>query len=198
MGSSEDQYDVLRFDGYYYRRILSCAPLCPTLNNSITVACQAPLSMRFFRQEYWSGLPFPPPEDLPDPRMEPVSFGSPWIGRQILYHCNQGNRLLWEKDFLYSQKLQSWQSLLLEDTVCKHEAWNHLSHFPPNKEIHLRLKTKNELGAMMILLNCWIKPVLVYYRWTIQIYKSIYPPVYFKYVSVGGVILLRNHQLRKK
>ena len=111
MGSSEDQYDVLRFDGYYYRRILSCAPLCPTLSNSITVACQAPLSMRFFRQEYWSGLPFPPPEDLPDPRMEPVSFGSPWIGRQILYHCNQGNHLLWEKDFLYSQKLPKVDSL---------------------------------------------------------------------------------------
>ena len=31
------------------------------------VACQAPLSMGFPRQEYWSGLPFPPPGDLPDP-----------------------------------------------------------------------------------------------------------------------------------
>ena len=38
-----------------------------------TVALQAPLSMRFSRQEYWSGLPFPPPEDLPDPGMEPGS-----------------------------------------------------------------------------------------------------------------------------
>ena len=32
-----------------------------------TVAHQAPLSMGFFREEYWSGLPFPPPGDLPDP-----------------------------------------------------------------------------------------------------------------------------------
>ena len=32
-----------------------------------TVVCQAPLSMGFSRQEYWSGLPFPPPRDLPDP-----------------------------------------------------------------------------------------------------------------------------------
>ena len=32
-----------------------------------TVACQAPLSMGFSRQKYWSGLPFPPPGDLPDP-----------------------------------------------------------------------------------------------------------------------------------
>ena len=32
-----------------------------------TIACQVPLSMRFFRQEYWDGLPFHSPEDLPDP-----------------------------------------------------------------------------------------------------------------------------------
>ena len=37
-----------------------------------TIAQQAPLSMGFFRQEYWSGLPCPPPGDLPDPRIEPV------------------------------------------------------------------------------------------------------------------------------
>ena len=38
-----------------------------------TVACQAPLSMKFSRQEYWNGLPFPPPGDLPDWGIEPVS-----------------------------------------------------------------------------------------------------------------------------
>ena len=38
-----------------------------------TVAHQAPLSMGFPRQEYWSGLPFPFPEDLPDPRIKPRS-----------------------------------------------------------------------------------------------------------------------------
>ena len=38
-----------------------------------TVACQAPLSMGFSRQGYWSGLPFPSPSDLPDPGIEPVS-----------------------------------------------------------------------------------------------------------------------------
>ena len=36
-------------------------------------ACQAPLSMRFSRQAYWSGLPFPSPGDLPDPGIEPRS-----------------------------------------------------------------------------------------------------------------------------
>ena len=38
-----------------------------------TVTCQAPLSMGFSRQEYWSGLPFPSPEDLPDLGIEPGS-----------------------------------------------------------------------------------------------------------------------------
>ena len=38
-----------------------------------TVAGQAPLSMGFSRQEYWSGLPFPSPEDLSNPRIEPWS-----------------------------------------------------------------------------------------------------------------------------
>ena len=41
--------------------------------NPWTAAYQAPLSMGFSRQEYWSGLPFPSPGDLPDPRIEPGS-----------------------------------------------------------------------------------------------------------------------------
>ena len=47
------------------------------------VAHQAPLSMGFSRQEYWSGLPFPSPGDLPHPGKEP---GSPAL--QILYHLS--------------------------------------------------------------------------------------------------------------
>ena len=42
-----------------------------------TVALQAPLSMGFSRQGYWSGLSFPPPGDLPDPGIEPMSLMSP-------------------------------------------------------------------------------------------------------------------------
>ena len=49
---------------------LSCAQLLAT---SWTAARQAPLSMGFPKQEYWSGLPFPPPGDLPDPGIKPVS-----------------------------------------------------------------------------------------------------------------------------
>ena len=49
---------------------LSCVQLFAT---PWTVAHQAPLSMGFSRQEYWSGLPFPFPGDLPDPGIEPRS-----------------------------------------------------------------------------------------------------------------------------
>ena len=42
-----------------------------------TVAYQAPLSLRFSRQEYWSGLPCPSPEDLPDPGINSLSLVSP-------------------------------------------------------------------------------------------------------------------------
>ena len=58
---------------------------CLTLATPWTVAHQAPLSMGFSWQEYWSGLTFPPPGDLPDPGIEPQSHVS-CIGRQILYH----------------------------------------------------------------------------------------------------------------
>ena len=42
-----------------------------------TIACQAPLSMEVFKQEYWSGLPFPPPGDLPHLEIELASPASP-------------------------------------------------------------------------------------------------------------------------
>ena len=46
---------------------------CLTLVTPGTAACQAPLSMGFSRQEYWSGLPFLSPGDLPNPGIEPGS-----------------------------------------------------------------------------------------------------------------------------
>ena len=54
--------------------MLSLAELFGT---PLTIAHQAPLSMEFSRQEYWSGLPFPSPGDLQDPGTEPISLASP-------------------------------------------------------------------------------------------------------------------------
>ena len=46
---------------------------CPTLCDPMDCSRQAPLSIEFSRQEYWSGWPFPSPGDLPDPGIEPRS-----------------------------------------------------------------------------------------------------------------------------
>ena len=48
-----------------------------------TVTLQAPLSMGFSQQEYWSGLPFPPPGDLPNPGIEPASPVSPTLAGEF-------------------------------------------------------------------------------------------------------------------
>ena len=50
-----------------------------------TIAYQAPLSMGFSRQEYWSGLPCPPPGDLSDPGIKPSSLMSPTLAGRFLF-----------------------------------------------------------------------------------------------------------------
>ena len=70
------------------------AKLCLTLVTPRTVAHQAPLSIGFPSQEYWSGLPIPPPRDIPHPGVEPEPLcllshfshvqGSPYI---VVYVC---------------------------------------------------------------------------------------------------------------
>ena len=70
--------------------------LCPTLCDPMDCN-QVPPSMGFSRQEYWSGLPFPSPEDLPDPGIEPrsPSLSTKWMiasGSQG-FHCCSGSGL---------------------------------------------------------------------------------------------------------
>ena len=60
--------------------------LCPTVCDPMDCSPQAPLSKVISRQEYRSGLPCPPPEDLPDSGIEPTSFYIFCIGRQFIYH----------------------------------------------------------------------------------------------------------------
>ena len=62
---------------------------CSTLATPWTVGCQAPLSMGFSRQEYWSGLPFPSPGHRPDPEIEP---GSPALQADF-YICEASKAL---------------------------------------------------------------------------------------------------------
>ena len=57
------------------KSLQSCLTLCDTMD--CHVARQAPLSMGFSRQEYWTGLPCPSPGVLPNPGLEPMSLASP-------------------------------------------------------------------------------------------------------------------------
>ena len=56
-----------------------------------TTACQAPLSVGFPREEYWSGLWFPPPGDLPDTGIEPMSPASAVLAGRFLPLAPSGN-----------------------------------------------------------------------------------------------------------
>ena len=66
----------------YAQSLQSCPTLCETM---YCVAHQTPLSMGFPRQEYWSGLPYPPPGDLPNTGMEPKSSVSPALQADSLW-----------------------------------------------------------------------------------------------------------------
>ena len=86
------------------REMLLCsvAQSCPTLVTPWTVACQATPSMEFSRQEYWSGLPFSPPGDLPNPGIEPMFLASPAMVGSFFTTESCGkpnnNRRLWIKE----------------------------------------------------------------------------------------------------
>ena len=77
-----------------------------------TVACQLPLSMGLSRQEYWSGLPFPPPGDLPDPGTEAVSPVSPALHVDSLRQNHWGSlgSLYTLKSHWGSQRIFKWHS----------------------------------------------------------------------------------------
>ena len=93
---------------------------CPTLCNPIDCRLQAPLSMRFSRQEYSSGLPFPTTGDLPDPGIKPASLMSPASAGRFLTTSASWEALL-SLEGRSGYKLQYITSVYLsqEDTLWK-------------------------------------------------------------------------------
>ena len=103
------------------------AKSCPTLVTPWTVACQAPLSMRFSRQEYQSGLPFFPPENLPNPGIKPRS---PVLQADSLPTELQGKQLfkllgLWQSVGLMTASPISYQSqaICASPSGGSHDRW---------------------------------------------------------------------------
>ena len=85
-----------------------------------TVALQAPLSMGFSRQEYWNGLPCPPPEDLPDPGIEPESLASPALAGGFLT-----TSATWEAQWWWGLKCHHSAITLMKQIIngCHSSGW---------------------------------------------------------------------------
>ena len=117
------------------------AKSCSTLATPLTIACEAPLSMRFPRQEYWSELPSP--GDLPDPGIEP---GSPAL---------QANSLLTElpgKPIWCSAVYEVTASFTLTRGPCCCEV---LRMLHPR---HMALNTSSFTASCPVLVSGWASP----------------------------------------
>ena len=76
--------------------------LCWTLCNPLDCSHQAPLSMGFSRQEYWSGLPFPPAGDLPNTGIKLVSLMSPAVAGGFFTTSTKKVPYLWVRSWVNS------------------------------------------------------------------------------------------------
>ena len=98
----EQNHTIFRAERYttmhVCAQLLSCVQLLAT---PWTVAHQAPLSLEFSRQEFWSGVPFPPLGDLPNPGIKPTSLIFPY----------------WQADSL---PLPTWEALIKSDMIGKY------------------------------------------------------------------------------
>ena len=97
---------------------------CPTLCNPMNLARQVPLSMGFPRQEYWTGLPFPSSEDLPDPGIKPESpalagrfFTAEPPGKPIKKKKCTSHKIYHLNHFYVSVSLSSFTSLCNHHTI---------------------------------------------------------------------------------
>ena len=93
-----------------------------------TVAHQAPLSMGFSWQEYWSELPFPPLGDLPDSGIEPVSLVLPALQADSLPLSHQGSPGKSLKIFLFIHIYTLWK-IILKVRECEYLGWSCPSGF---------------------------------------------------------------------
>ena len=82
----------------------------------MTVVCQGPLSMEFSRQEYWSGLPFPPPENLPDAGIEPGSH-TLWADYLLYERPEKPHWVLWHQAIYNKETASSHSSVLCPATI---------------------------------------------------------------------------------
>ena len=129
-----------------------------------TLAHQATLSMGFCRQEYWSGLPCPPPGDLPNPGMEPVSLTSALAGRFFT------TSTIWEGSSVQFSHCRVRLFVIpwtvpcqapLSMGFCRQEYWSGLRCPPPGDLPNPEIESGSPvLQADSLLTELWGKPHL--------------------------------------
>ena len=133
----------------YFKPSSVCISICVCVCSPVslqplwTVACQAPLSMWFSGQEYWRGLPFPSPGDLPDLGIKPMSPVSPALQADSLPLSHQGSPYIsmWLSQFVPpSPSPAGTGTLKIDWPVCR-------SFSPPGTEkAQLSLRSKSRTG----------------------------------------------------
>ena len=88
--------------------MLSCVSLFVTPQ---TISHQAPVSMGFSKQEYWSGLPFSTPGDLPDPRIKPESLAPPAFAGRFFTTVSPGKPSWYtiQSQYIFQAKEEAWR-----------------------------------------------------------------------------------------
>ena len=150
-----------------------------------TVACQAPLSIGFPRQKYWSGLPFPNPGDLPDPGIEPVS---PALAGRFF------TTELCGKPYISLQGQKSWAQIINISTCVKYcgiESSKCSQWTPYQRDSHLQslLKCKQ---SILLCWNVWYITwksawgfqVILRYKYLRRIILQLLPPKTYDYIHM--------------
>ena len=109
------------------------------------VAHQVPLSMEFPRQENCSGLPFPPPGDLPDPGIKPVSTVAP-------------------ASYVNSLPLSHPRILVMVQQICDPDIINRISPTTDVKKIKTRFQTKHLSEKKVCYPNCFLNLSFVMFQ----------------------------------
>ena len=119
--------------------LFSCSVVSNSFATRSTVSCQPPLSMGFPRQEYWSGLPFPSPGDLPDPEIEPCIAGRFFTAEPpgkptdkvstVLFQESSSNEylfhMLWNQDQSWLPRSKSGTKIRIQGFISKLILVNH-------------------------------------------------------------------------
>ena len=130
--------------------------MCSVVSNSATpwtIAHQAPLSLGFSRQEYWTELPFPSPGDLLNQGSNHVSF----IGRWVLYHWITREALLFKLGGFYFFSHSTVEEKWWEQTSCFWLQWASIQSFTIKNGVSYWIFTDSliRLRASFSILDCW-------------------------------------------